>query len=232
MNTLFLTLFRPARAFNQLKAETFSAMSLMIVLLFMIINLILSIPVSEKIFQITTASMSLNPNQSSMISEITYKMRYLQVAGVAIMYLVMFLFYALLLQLAIRISKSRIDYKKALQLLVCCYLVVAIGDLVNTALIYIRGVDMIGHVYDLSLTGLNLLTSIEQVGATGYVFLSSINPFQLWFVVLLCIGLKVLAEMKPVKAIVICILFWLITILFPVLSVYFSQATLEKVGVM
>jgi hypothetical protein len=35
----------------------------------------------------------------------------------------------------ILVSKSGLDYKKALQLLVCCNLIVAIGDLVNIMLV-------------------------------------------------------------------------------------------------
>ena len=232
MNTLFLTLFRPVKALNRLKTESFSGMNMMLVLLLMLANLILMMPISEKILQITTASMSLNPNQSSMMTEITHKMRYLQLAGSMIMYVIMFLFYALLLNIVARLAKEKLFYKKALQLLVGCYLVVAIGDLVNTALLYMRGINVIEHVYDVSLTGMNMLTSIEQVGAPGYVFLSCINPFQLWFVTLLSIGLRIFADLKPLKATVISVLFWLITVLIPVLTVYFSQATLAKSGLM
>jgi len=201
-------------------------------LLLLLANLILMIPVSEKILQITSSSLSLNPAQSSMMTEIAHKMRYLQVAISVITYFVMFLCYAFILHLIVRISKSRLDYKKTLQLLVCCYIVVAAGNLVNTAFLYIRGIDVIGHMYDITLTGINMLTSMEQVGATGYVFLSCITPFQLWFVILLSIGLKIFVDIKPWKAAIISIVFWLITTLIPVLSVYFSQSTMEKAGLM
>ena len=232
MNTLFLTLFRPVRALNQLKTEPFSAMSLVMILLLMLANLILLIPVSEKVLQIIMSSMSLNPAQADMAIELAYKMRYLQMAGTIILCAVMLLFYALILQLVVRISKRKLEYKKVFQLLVCCYVAVALGDVVNTVLLHVRGIDVIENMYDLSITGLSFFTSIEKVGATGYVFLSCFTPFQLWFVALLSIGLSIFAEMKLVKAIVISVLFWLITILFPVLSVYFSQATMARSGLM
>jgi hypothetical protein len=230
MNTLFSALFCPVKAFNQLKTESFSAMSLVIILLLMFANLILMMPVGEKIMQLTMSSMPLNPDQTSMAVELAQKMRYLQIAGTTIMYVVMFLLYALVLKLFVHVSKSRIEYKKIFQLIVGCYLIIAIGDLVNTALLHIRGIDAITNMYDTALTGLNLLTSTENIGVTGYTFLGYINPFQLWFVVLLSIGLKIFADIKPIKAIVISLLFWLITIMLPVLSVYFSQLAMAKTG--
>ena len=229
MNTLFLTLFNPVKAFGKLKTiDKFSTMSLIVLLVLMLLNLILLIPVTEKIMLITFSSMSLPENQMDTMIQFAHKMRYIQMAGSVILYVIMFLFYAFLFSLFVRIADNKLDYKKALQLIICSYFVVVLGDLVNTAFIYLRGLDSITGMYDISLTGINLLTSAEQIGATRYVMLSCITPFQLWFVVLLSIGLKIFTDMKQVKAVIISVLFWLITILIPVLSVYFSQSATNK----
>ncbi|MDR1181366.1 MAG: YIP1 family protein [Bacteroidales bacterium] len=233
MNTFFLALFRPVKAFNEVKlADKFSAMSLIILLFLMLSNLILLIPATVKINTITFSSISLPEDQLDTITRVAYKMRYLQAAGTTILYLIMSLFCALLLYVFVRIAKEMLTYKSALQLFMYSYFIVTIGDLVNTALLYIRGLDAIKSVYDTSLTGLNLLTSMERVGITEYVFLSYITPFQVWFVVLLCIGLKIFTNMNTVKSVVISVLFWFITILIPTLSVCFSELTMEKSGIM
>lgn len=232
MNTMFLTIFRPIKAFNQQKTEPFSVMSLVVVLFLMLVNLILMIPINEKILQLTVSSMSLPQDQLDTMVAVAHKMRYLQVIGMVIMYLVMFVFYAFLLYLIVRISKISLNYKKVLQLLICCYLIITIGDLVNTTLVHVQGLYAIKNMYDIFLTGLNLLTSVEQIGVTGYVFLSYINPFQLYFVVLLSIGLKIIAEIQYTKSLVVCVVFWLITILIPVLSAYFSELTMARSGIM
>ena len=225
MNTFFLTPFRPEKTFGELKtADKFSAMSLIVLLILMLLNLVLLIPVTEKITLITLSSMSLPEGQMDMMIQTAHTMRYVQIVGSAILYVIMFLFYAFLLYLLVRLADdNKLEYKKALQLVIFSYFIVAIGDLVNTALIFWRGLDAIKTMYDVSLTGLNLLTSVEQIGATRYIILSYITPFQLWFVVLLSIGLKILTDMKWVKAIIISALFWLITILIPVISVFLSQ---------
>jgi len=230
MNTLFLTLFRPVKAFNLLKAEQFSAINFVLVLTLMMVNLILLIPVSEKILQITVSTMSMPQNQVDTMLQVAHKMRYLQIAGSGILYLVMFFFYALILYLIVLITREKLNYKKALQLLITCFLIIPIGDLINTVFVYMRGVDNITHLYDMYLTGLNLLISFEQIGTIEYVFLSYINPFQLWFAVLLSIGLKIFTEMKMTKALMIGVVFWLITVLFPVLSVFLSQTAVGSSG--
>ena len=233
MNTFFLALFRPAKAFNEAKiAGKFSVMSFIVVLLLMLVNLILMIPATTKIATIAFSSMPIPENQIETLTQITHKMRYLQVIGSEILYLIMFLLYALLLYLIIYFAKEKLSYKNALQLIIYSYFIVIIGDFINTALLYARGLDAIQNIYETSFTGLNLLISMEQVGATFYTFLCYFTPFQWAFVILLSIGLKVFTGAKYVKALAISVLFWLITILIPTISVYFSVITATKSGIM
>jgi hypothetical protein len=232
MRTFFFVLFRPEKAFNALKTnDKFSIMSFVIILFLILVNLILMIPISEKITSIMVSSLSLPENQLDMMIQVAHKMRYLQVASSEILYIIMYLFYALLLYLFVRIVKEKMEYKKTLQLIVYSYFIVAIGDLVNTALLYMRGLDAIKNVYEASLTGLNLLTSVKQAGTTLYTFLSYFTPFQLIFVILLSIGLKIFTNVKYAKALMISILFWLIAILIPAMSVYFSEFSVAKSGI-
>ena len=50
MNTFFLVLSRPVKTFNELKTvDKFSVMSLLVLLFLMLVNLILLMPVTEKI---------------------------------------------------------------------------------------------------------------------------------------------------------------------------------------
>jgi hypothetical protein len=231
MNTFFLTLFSPVKAFNELKAtDKFSAMSVIILLFLILVNLILMIPVTGKITEITMASMPLPEEQAEAALQMVYKMRYLQIVGSLFVYAIIFLLYTLLLYVLVRISKSELTFMKALQLIIYSYIVIVIGDLVNTAVIYARGLDSIQTIYDASLIGANMLVSAESLTMALYTFLNCINPFQIWFVVLLIIGLKVLTEMKSAKAVIICIIFWLITVAFPVASAYFSQTMMAKAG--
>ena len=81
-------------------------------------------------------------------------------------------------------------------------------------------------------TGLNVFTTVEDAGAAIYMLLCLINPFQIWFVILLSVGLMVFADIKYIKALILCIIFWLITIIYPIASAALAEMTMNKVGIM
>lgn len=229
MKTFFLVLFHPIKTFGKLGTDCkFSKMSLFILLFLIFTNLILMIPVSEKIVSITISSMDIVESQQDTIMQITHKMRYLQAIGTLFYYLFTLLFYALILWVLIPIARNKLSFKNALQLIVYCYFIVVIGDFINTILLYTRGLDSIKNVYDISLVGLNMLTSVERVGAIFYVFLSCFTPFQLLFIFLLSIGLKVFTNMKYILIYAIVTIFWLVTTLIPVISVYLSELSASR----
>jgi hypothetical protein len=97
-------------------------------------------------------------------------------------------------------------------------------------LVYIKGIDNIENMYDIMLTGANLLTTVEKAGVFLYMLLTYINPFQIWFVILLIIGVKVFTDSSWKKSSVICIIYWLIVTLFPVISTWYSQVILANKG--
>jgi hypothetical protein len=153
-------------------------------------------------------------------------------AGGFVMYAILLFVYPLILFVIARIFKTQLSYSKALRLIIYCFIALVIGDLVNTALVYFSGINQIESMYDAMLTGANRLTSVESAGTALYLFLSCINPFQLWFVVLLLIGLKLFTDSGWTKSLIVCLIYWLIVTLFPVISTYFSQVVMANNGLM
>ena len=233
MDTLLNIIVNPVKAFNQLKTEEkFPVTALIILLTLALIHLILMTPASAKLSEILLSGMSMPEKQKDMAIEMTYKLRYLSMIGGFIMYAITLFLQALVLFVIALIFKAQLGYMKALRLMIYCFIVLVIGDLVNMALIYFKGIDTIENMYSLMLTGANLLTSVEKAGVALYVFLSYINPFQLWFVVLLIIGVKIFTDSSWGKSFAICIIFWLIVTLFPVISTWVSQAAMAQKGLM
>ena len=233
MNTILQTLFSPAKAFQTLKQENkFPGMALIILLVLVAINLILMIPVTSKITTMMMSSMPLPEERREIAIQVAHKMRYLQVIGGLFSIAVMLFLYSLLLFILTAIAKPVLDYVKSLTLVVYSYFAVMIGELINTALLYFRGLEEIKSPFEIMLTGVNMFTSVEKAGAPFYTFLSMINPFQIWFVILLSIGLKVFTGMKYRKVWILVMLFWLILVLFSVASVWFSQTAMKKAGIM
>jgi hypothetical protein len=140
--------------------------------------------------------------------------------------------YALIFYIMTVIAKPALTFVKSFTVIIYSYFAVLLGELINTCILYIRGFDVITNPFGIIQTGINMLTTVDQAGATVYTFLSMINPFQIWFVLLLSIGLKVFADIKYVKSLIICIIFWLITTIYPVASVFFGEMVLKKAGMM
>ena len=235
MDTILQIFFSPQRAFGELKEENkFPTMALIIVLLLVAANLILLIPVTSKVaaLMLTKTAMQMPEQQMERALDILHKMRYLTAIGGVFTAAFTFFMYALILYIITLVAKPALAYMKVFTIVVYSNIALMLGGLINTGLLYLRGIDTITSPYEIELTGLNVLTTMEQAGGALYVFLSLVNPFQLWFVILLSIGLKVFTEMKYTKALLLCILFWIITVIFPVVSMIFSEMTLKNAGIM
>jgi hypothetical protein len=233
MNTLFDIIVSPVKTFNQLKTEEkFPVVPFVILLVLALVTAILMVPVNAKVIELTMSKMSLPEKQMDMAIQMAHTMRYLSVIGGIIMYAGMLFLQALILFVIALLFKTQLGYIKALRLIIYCSIVLIIGELVNVVLVYFKGVDNIENMYGIMLTGANLLTSVESAGSALYLFLSYINPFQLWFVVLLALGIKLFTDSGWAKPIAICIIYWLIVTLFPVISAYFSQAAMASKGLM
>ena len=233
MDTLLNIIVNPVKAFKQLKTEEkFPIMAFLVLLRLVLIHLILMTPVSAKLSDIVLSGMSIPEKQKDMAIEVTHKLRYLSMIGGFIMYAVILFLQALVLFVIALIFKAQLNYTKTLRLIIYCFIVLVIGDLVNTALIYFKGIDTIENMYSVTLTGANVLTSVEKAGVALYTFLAYINPFQLWFVVLLTIGIKIFTDFGWGKSFAICIIFWLIITLFPVASATISQIAMARQGLM
>ena len=233
MDTVFNLITNPFKAFTQLKnEEKFPVTALIILLVLAFIHLILNVPIGAKTQETVMAGMSsLSDEQKDMALQMTHKLRYLMVLGGFIMYAVILFIQALLLFVIAWIFKAQLTYGKALRLIIYCMIISIIGALVNTALVYFHGIDNLTGVYDSMRIGLNRLTTVEQVGAPLYTFLSNINPFEIWYVILLVIGVKIFTDSAWSKALLISIIFWLIVVLFPVMSTYFSQTIMASKGI-
>jgi hypothetical protein len=181
----------------------------------------LLIPVTAKIIRITLSS--LPDEQRSLALEISDKMRYLQAFGNVLVTLITILIYSFILWILTLLAKPSLTFIKSFRLIIYSYFVLVIGDFINSGLLYIRGLDKITTTYDISLTGLNVFTSLEKSGVGLYQFLSYVNPFQVWFVILVSIGLSIFTDSKYIKSLIICFIFWILTLIYPVCSAIYMQ---------
>ena len=233
MDTILQIFFNPVKAFCELKRENkFPVMAFIILLLLIAVNLILMVPITAKVTAITISSMPLPESQLDATMAMMHKLRYLMVIGGVFSTAVFLFIYALIFYILTVIAKPTVAYIKSFTLIIYGYFAVLIGDFANTGIMYMRGLDKITNPFETMFTGLNVFTTIEKTGAGIYMLLCLINPFQILFIVLLSIGLKIFAEIKYIKALLICIVFWLITIIIPIVSAILSEMAMSKAGLM
>ena len=233
MNLIFKALFSPVSAFNDIKRENkFPGLALVILLLLIAVNLILMVPITSKATAAMMSTMPIPEAQLDAMLSMTHKLRYLMVIGGVFTMVIMLFIQALIIYIITVIAKPAISYMKVFTLFVYSYFALLIGDFTNTVILYMRGLDKITSPYELSFTGLNVLTTLEESGAAIYALLILINPFYIWFVALLSIGLKVFADIKYTKAFIISIIFWLIIVIYNVASAVFAEMTMSKAGLM
>ena len=225
--------FNPVKVFSELKQENkFPVMAFIILLMLAAVNMILMVPITSKVTEITMSSMPLPEEQLDITMSMMHKLRYLIALGGVFTYAIMLFIYALIFYVLTVIAKPAISYVRAFTLITYSYFALLINEFINTFILYVRGLDKITDAFELMFTGLNAFTTREEAGAAIYTFLCYINPFQILYIALLSIGLKVFADIKHSKSLIICIIFLLILVIFSVGSAAFSEMKMNKAGLM
>lgn len=202
---------------------SFPAFAFMLLIVMILANAFLCIPINEIIVKHTFSSMNIPPDNMNMMLEISYKTRYLQAISNGIVQIGQIFFFPLFIYILGKVLREKITYKMCLIIYLYSYFIVQAGDIINTILLYVKGIENIHQVYEINLMGLNRMFSFQSLGPVMYTLLTYINPFQLFSVLIIYLGLKNMLNIKPAKAIAMSGIFWIITILFPLLSVYYSE---------
>jgi hypothetical protein len=231
MKTLILLITNPAESFKRLKSEEkFQTVAFVALSTLMLVNLILNVPVNTKLALATLSNMEGLPEaQVDAGMQVVYNLRFFSMAGLFVWELVvLFLNVAALFAVAC-IAGMKIPFGKVANLIILCYVVQVIGGLVDTSLLYLRGIDAIGSPSDVQMTSLNMLFPASDM--TLFTLLSYLNPFQVWYAILLCWGLKIVTGESYAKSFAVGIVYWLITVAVPVVSAYLSQSMMQKFGI-
>ncbi|MDR3251612.1 MAG: YIP1 family protein [Tannerella sp.] len=232
MDTIISIFTNPVKAFGSLKdREKFPYSVFFILLALMLINLILLIPVTEKVTELAMAKTPLTDEQLDMALQMTHRLRYLQTAGALVMTAVMYFVYAFVLYIVQYIAKAGVNYAKILYLTIYSSLVVAVGSLVNTALIYGQGIDGIESPFDIARTGLNVFTTVDSAGLVLYALLSAVTPFEILFLAALAAGLKAISGSGWLRSAAISIAYWAVLTGFSLCSAYLSETLMKKSGI-
>lgn len=231
MNDLLSIIYRPRFEFKAIKDNQVNyIIVLLILLLLTIIQGVVFFPVQEQIMAHNDIFANMPPEQAEKAKAMGETMKYFGLLAAGFIYIIKILLQALMVWGGVAIFKGKIDYKQSILVVSLVSFITILGDFVNAGIIFLRGVENVTSMADVSKIGLNLLFNPEISGLPMYTFFSYINPFQIWGIILIIIGLKVVGEMQTSNATILCLILWLIWVAFPVVGVVISELARSKAG--
>ncbi len=204
-------IFSPTKAFQGIdkKPKWLIAFSVIAVGTF-IVNY-LSLP-----FIVQVAKLSIPPGMSPNEFENKFNtMKLMLIIGIfsPLFLLIGFLFIALILWLIISLFSDEADFKKTFSMVVHCGIIPFLGSVLTLIILQLRGVNSIKSAVDAQVSlGLDIFLRSQDLSLPFKVFLSNINVFSIWWVLLLALGISITSKISKTKSAFIAIFLWLFSV--------------------
>jgi len=231
MNDLLSIIYRPRFEFNAVKNNQVNYIIILLILLLLtIIQGVVFFPVQEQMMVHNDVFANMPTEQAEKAKAMGQSMKYFGLLAAGVIYIIKILVQALMVWGGVAIFKGKIDFKQSVLLMSLVSFITIIGDFANVGVIFFTGVENVTSMADVYKIGLNLLINPETAGLPLYTFFSYINPFQIWSIILIIIGLKVISELQSSDATILCMILWLIWVAFPVAGVVIAELARSKAG--
>lgn len=155
-------------------------------------------------------SLSMSSADEEQVAQALERMEqfaWLQPVGGAVWALIVILISAVVAHILITLISSQSNIKKTLSLIVYCRLIVVLGDIVKFVVLKMRGFENIESLADLRVN-LSLAAFFPDIGSFGWAFLDSFGLFQVWYYILLVIGISIVFKASRKIAIVPVVPIW------------------------
>jgi hypothetical protein len=231
MNDLLSIIYRPRFEFKAVKDNQVNyIVVLLILVLLTIIQSIIFFPIQGQLLANNDVFANMPPEQAEKAKAIAGVMKYFGLIIAGVLYIIKILVQALMVWGGVSLFKGKIGYKQSLLVVSLASFVMILGDFANAGVIFLTGIEKVTSLPDVSKTGLNLLFNPDNTGLPLFTFLAYINPFQVWGIVVMILGVMVVGEMELSNATLLCLILWLIWVAFPVLSIVMSETARAKTG--
>jgi len=126
--------------------------------------------------------------------------------------LIVYLIYAGLTHLVINIMGPRSNFKKTLSLVILCSVVTLVEQIIGAVVLRMRGPESIESAADLRFS-LSLAPLLGEGKGFLNAVLQSLSIFQIWYYVVLILGIAAIFKVSRKAAIIPVILIWIISII-------------------
>ena len=132
---------------------------------------------------------------------------------VPITLIIVYLVYAAIAHLVINIMSTRSSFKKTLCLTVFCSVITIVEQIIGTIVVMMRGPESIESAADIRFT-LSLAPLVGEGKGLLSAVLQSLSIFQIWYYVVLTLGIAAIFKMSRKAAIIPVLLIWIIGVIF------------------
>ncbi|MEE9166379.1 MAG: YIP1 family protein [Candidatus Neomarinimicrobiota bacterium] len=212
MTNLKHLILEPSRLFLNLKEKPTWIVPFVIVAVAGIIIAILMQPAQAQVTVVKLQEM-LSPDQIDAALQRAKRFGLITASIVPLVTLIRWAIVSGLILMLTNLFTEKLNFKQSLSIISYSNLIPLAGSAVNTAAIYIKGLETISSSYDLWLIGLNFW-SREAIGMPLFLFLSEISVFSVWYLVLVVLGLNTIADLSRGKAAFVAVFTWLLGVAF------------------
>lgn len=231
---LIQIIISPTKVFELIKNKALKWSILLIIMTILVVAFsLLNIPIKNEIMLKSDIATRVSSDQLAMIQNLQSKMQYINLIASAVQFLIKMAFFSLLLWGGVRLFRNNVKYVQIFSLFICAYFIIVLGDYFNTLINYIAGIEHINVRYNIYKIGINVLFDVNKIGVFLYTFLYYINPFQIWFLLLVTYGLTYVTQIKLKYSFFIILSLWIIAIVSPsLLSVYIAESSMSKIDML
>lgn len=149
------------------------------------------------------------------------KTAFIQPISAPILIIIVLVIYGGIIHLFINLFSSRSSFKKTLSLVAFCGFIGLLEQIINVVVVRLKGVENIESVAD-SKISLSLAALFPEMEGFWFAFLESLGVFQVWYYILLVLGLSSIFKIDYKKALVPVVIIWLISLLLFYLGTKFA----------
>lgn len=124
--------------------------------------------------------------------------------------IIKFIIISVVLWIIISFFSDEADFKKIFSVVVHCGIITFLGSVLTLIILQLRGVDSIKSSTDVQVSlGLDIFLQNPDLSLPLKAFLSNINVFSIWWIVLITLGISITSKISRTKATLIAMFFWL-----------------------
>jgi hypothetical protein len=209
----------PSEVFEKLKEQPQWLLAFALISIVTIGIAFFTIPLTKQITYLALSqSQNLEEEQLRRAVAMSERFQYVGLAFVPVLLLFRWLVLgAVLYCAAILLGANELRFKQVYAALVFAEMILLLMAIINILLIHIKGIDSLHHITDLqAIIGLDYLLEDKATHVPLFMFLNSINIFNIWYVATLTIGVSVMTNFSKLKSAMVVSTVWLLGVGFQV----------------